>query len=650
MHRLLSRILRKKGNGIKVTPETAQVLDEISKAFEQCDTDRAMLEHSLQLVSDELNEINSQLKHQLKQTHLYQEQTIATLARQQALVDASPEAVFSFNREGQITDINIAGCQFFDKTREDLFKLDGEQVLLLALSKLEEPDVFINDINAMFMDKFSKLHGFFKTKNKRIFEFYCIPEIANETKKYLGRVWCCRDVTEIREQQNLLKHKAYHDNLTNLPNRALLIESIKQAVNRARRSGKHIAVMFIDLDDFKKINDTLSHAEGDKFLITVANRFKQTLREEDLIGRLGGDEFLVLLEQTDDLNNFDKVAKRLLSTTENSFFIKGHEYRVTSSIGIAVYPKDGKDADELISKADIAMYQAKHNGKNSLSYFDEKLEKDIQFKLYQENKLRKAIEQKSFVMHYQPQFCMETKNIVGLEALVRWRTEQGTLLYPDSFISLAEELGVISQITLIVLEKVITDIKQWQQSETVLSNIPVAINMSALDFDDKTFIDGVFDYIKKANITPELLKIELTETAIFKDVDYVKQVLSRLQAHSIGIAIDDFGTGYSSFAYLKDLAINTLKIDKSFIEDFIENKTSEAIVQSIIALAHNLNLNVVAEGVETEKEELLLKSMKCDIGQGYQYAKPLNKVQLLNFVLCQSKLINQANERAVNNK
>ncbi|WP_111979032.1 sensor domain-containing protein [Algibacillus agarilyticus] len=631
MHSLLARILRKQGHGIKVTPEMAGFLDHISEAFDQADDDRKMLEHSLQLTSNELNDINGKLNNQLEQVKGFQHETENMLIKQKALLDASPEAMFSFNLAGEIVQINQSGCDFFNKEEIEIVAMTGEDVLVMILKKVLEPDEFLAKINPMFNSKHARLHGFINTLDEKTYEYYSVPELAGD--RYIGRVWCCRDITNIKRQEALLKYRAYHDTLTDLPNRTFLIETLEKNIILSERNKARMAVIFIDLDDFKKINDTVGHAAGDNFLKTITIKLNRILRKGDVLARIGGDEFVLVLESRNEgelYEEFDTAVKRLLAVFQSPFIVKGKRFVVTCSAGMARFPEDAKQANELIGKADMAMYQAKRQGKNKVVMFDSSLEENIQHRIYNEEKLHHAIKNKEFVLHYQPQIDIKTGNLIGVEALIRWEISHGELIYPDQFIGLAEEMGLISRITELVLETVCERREAWRTIPT-LANVPISINLSALDFNNDQFIQNVFEIMGTYNFDSSLLEFELTETAVFDDLEKVRNVLSKLKQHFVKIAIDDFGTGYSSFSYLQDLDIDYLKIDKSFVQDLQQNKRSVAIVKSIIDIGVNLGLTVIAEGVETEEDAAFLKAHGCHIGQGYLYSKPVPEQQLIAY-------------------
>ncbi|MER2490999.1 putative bifunctional diguanylate cyclase/phosphodiesterase [Catenovulum sediminis] len=621
MHRLLQRLIKK-------YPAYEDLMNEISVVFEQSDEDRRMLELALQLTSDELNAINHRLQQQLDHTKNYQTQIQIALSKQKALLNASPEAVFSFASSGHIDSINRAGCEFFNMREADIRRLSYSEILRLVFAKIKDGSELYAAIDSLKLDKFAQLQGFFETHDGNYYEYNSSAEIAQG--RYIGRVWCCRDISEIKQQQDVIQHQAFYDGLTGLPNRILLKENLQKAINRAKRSAQQVAVLFIDLDDFKKVNDSEGHSEGDLFLVEVANRLQATLKDVGILGRLGGDEFLVIIEAIESITQVEQVSANILAIFSERFIFKSNQYAISASIGISVYPDDGSNVDSLISKADMSMYQAKRKGKNTYCCFNTELEEYVMTRVNTETRLYEAIRKQDFVLHFQPKIDLQSGWLHGVEALIRWQPEGQKLIYPDGFIALAEEIGIISQITEIVVRQVCEKIACWQQG--ALAGIPVSINISAIDFSNSAFMNRLMQMINESGVDTHLLEFELTETALFTDLEHVRKVISELKAYSIGISIDDFGTGYSSFSYLQQLDIDYLKIDKSFIQSMKNNEKSSAIIKSMIDVARNLGLKVVAEGIEDENDAQMLCLMGCHLGQGYVFAKPCDEKQLEMYV------------------
>lgn len=435
-------------------------------------------------------------------------------------------------------------------------------------------------------------------------------------------------ITEIQNNQNLLQDQAYHDGLTALPNRINIMNAIQHALALAKRHQQKCAILFIDLDDFKKINDTAGHSEGDRFLIEASKRLKSILRESDTLGRLGGDEFIIVLENIASGSQITKLYNRALKTLSSPFIVNGNPYVVSCSIGISHFPEDGKTAEELIRKADLAMYQAKKLGKNRYHYFDESLERLAIHRVKTEESLREAIKNNEFVLYYQPKIQIDQtqEKLVGVEALIRWKKKDGSLVYPDQFIPTAEKCGLIKSLTNWVIAEACEQLKQWKN--TSLTDIPISINISAIDIADTHFVESTLSILNTYKTPGHLINLELTESVFFDDINTVNAKLKELHRNNITISLDDFGTGYSSLSYIQELQIDFLKIDKSFIFAMSKSKKSLAIVKSIIDMGNNLGLTVIAEGVETlEDKEILIKA-RCHIAQGYLYSRPVEASKL----------------------
>lgn len=628
MHKLLSRLVRR---NLPKDIEPAQIqplLDAVTVSFEQHDQDRIMLERSLMLMSDELNDINSKLTTQLAEVELYQQQLEKSLVEQTAIMNATTEAIFSVKPSGLINQINISGCHFFGKSESEIRISNQKYGFDILLEKFTDSDQFYNLIGQINNNTFLKAKDCFATKDNKYYECYTVPEILDG--KCVGRAWCFRDITDSRLSQERLRHQAFHDALTGLPNRLLLLETIDRAVAVAKRNDTKVAVLFIDLDDFKKINDTAGHDEGDRFLIDVSTRVQSVLRDSDVIGRLGGDEFLIILENVESQHQIINMHERILKLFSTPYQAEENQYVVSCSIGISFYPQDGNNSEELIRKADMAMYEAKRGGKNTYHYFDPSLERVATRRVTIETQLRSAIDDNKLVLHYQPKVDLQSNKIVGTEALVRWINTDGELIYPDSFIPLAEEAGLIRDLTLWVVERVFQQRRDWKN--TLLESIPVSINISATDFSDPQFLNNITQLLDTYQIDPTLIEFELTESIFSIANNHVQATVTGIKAKGIALSIDDFGTGYSSLSYLHDLDIDYLKIDKRFVHSLETSDKSKAIVKSIIGLGINLGVKVVAEGVETENEHQLLVSNGCHIAQGYFYTRPQLSEDLLRAI------------------
>ncbi|HEX4782265.1 MAG TPA: EAL domain-containing protein [Usitatibacter sp.] len=445
-------------------------------------------------------------------------------------------------------------------------------------------------------------------------------------------MWNSRDVTDRKVIQQRIQHLAYHDNLTGLPNRGLLQDRLARSIARAERAGKKVAVLFIDLDNFKNINDTLGHDVGDELLRQVSRRLADCVRLEDTIARQGGDEFIVLLDNLDDGRNSSIVAQKILNQLRLPLVLGGTEQHVSGSVGIAVYPEDGRDAQTLMKNADTAMFHGKGLGKNTYQYFTAQMNIAVKRRMMLESALRRAVLQKDFVLHYQPQIDLESGEIIACEALVRWKTEDSGTVMPGDFIPLAEETGLINEIGEWVLREGCRQAKEWQDMG-MAPDRRMAINLSARQFSDKGFLDMVTRVLSDTGLPPSCLELEITESQVMRQTDGMIQLLHKLSEMGVQLAIDDFGTGYSSLSYLKRLPIQKLKIDQSFIRDITVDPNDTAIVVAIISMAHSLELDTIAEGVETAGQLALLRAKGCRVGQGFFFAAPLPAQEIYPLLL-----------------
>ena len=445
--------------------------------------------------------------------------------------------------------------------------------------------------------------------------------IHNRDGQVAGAVIVFHDVSESRAIGLKMAHLAQHDFLTGLPNRALLTERLSRAIGQARRHSKRVGLMFIDLDYFKHINDSLGHAVGDQLLQLVAERLKVCIRDTDTVCRQGGDEFVILLAEIEQTRDAAPIAEKLLAAFAEPCLIAGHELHVSLSVGISIYPDDGADADAVMKNADTAMYHAKANGRNNYQFFTTEMNTRAVRRLFIEGNLRRALRQGEFMLYYQPKIDLASGLMIGSEALIRWQDPEHGLLYPKQFVPIAEESGLIVPIGSWVLREACRQVRAWQDSG--LLAVPVSVNISAVEFRHKDFLEGVALILKETGMLPSHLELELTESILMHDAESSATVLEALKAMGMQLAIDDFGTGYSSLSYLKRFPINTLKIDQSFVHDIAIDPDDASIVSAMIAMGKNLKQRVVAEGVETEAQLAFLRTLQCDEGQGFLLGRPL---------------------------
>ncbi len=429
------------------------------------------------------------------------------------------------------------------------------------------------------------------------------------------------DITERKLTEQRVHHVAQHDVLTGLPNRSLLQDRLGQAIAYANRSGRPVWVMLIDLDRFKFVNDSMGHKAGDVLLVTVAARLRSSLRDADTVARLSGDEFVVILNEHADEPLNPAIVQRVMDAVAQPVMLGNKEFFVTCSIGVTVYPSEGTSSDNLIEHADIAMYRAKKLGRNNFQFYTPAMNEESLERVRIESALRNALERNEFVLHYQPQVDLKSGQIVGMEALIRWNHPELGMVPPGRFVGVAEETGLIVQIGAWVMRTACAQNKAWQDAG--LPRLRVAVNLSARQFGAPDLLESLESTLNDTGLDPACLEIELTESLFMSDVTPAVELLHRMKALGVNLSIDDFGTGYSSFSYLSRFPIDVLKIDRSFVADITHDANDAAIVTSIIALAHNLKLAVIAEGVETAEQLDYLRSRGCDEMQGYYFSKPL---------------------------
>lgn len=428
-------------------------------------------------------------------------------------------------------------------------------------------------------------------------------------------------VDQIQRAHSQMDHLAHHDVLTDLPNRILLMDRLNQAIELARRQGKQLAVMFMDLDHFKHINDSLGHAVGDQLLQSVTQRLLACVRHSDTVSRQGGDEFLLLLPTIEHAEDAALSAQKMLVALVPPHIIEQHELHIGISIGISVYPDDGHDAETLIKCADTAMYYAKESGRNNYKFFEQSMNVRAVQRQSIEASLRRALERQEFVLHYQPKVNLESKVMVGVEALIRWQHPEHGLLPPSQFVPIAEDCGLILSIGRWVLHEACRQAQAWQQAG--LRPIAVAVNTSAIEFRDPDFLANVRTTLQETGLAPGCLELELTESVLMRDAEATNRMLHALADLGVKLTVDDFGTGYSSLSYLRQFPIHTLKIDQSFVRQMTNSPDDASLVSAVINMGKSLNQRVIAEGVETPEQHAFLLAEQCDEGQGYYFGRPM---------------------------
>lgn len=553
-------------------------------------------------------------------------------ARNRAFVNAIPDMLFRVGRDGVCLDYAAAKG---DGLIADAAGFVGKRLDEFSPGLAERAMHYV--------------HRTLESGEIQVFEY----ELSqNGTRRFLeGRVvvsgedevlTIVRDFTDRKTAEERIHLLAYYDSLTGLPNRLFFKERLEHALNHARRHKKQLAVLFVDLDRFKRINDTLGHSVGDKLLKGFAEKLEWCIRDTDsvtrtppaefsgTISRLGGDEFIVLLTEIRNEIDVAKIAKRVLNELSQPFALDSYEVFVTASIGIAVYPADGTDCDTLLKNADTAMYHAKDQGRNNFQFYTESMNASAFERLILESSLRRALEKEEFRLYFQPQLDMARNVITGVEALIRWNHPELGVVSPGEFIPIAEEAGLIIPIGEWVLRTACRQIKSWAGAG--MPPMTVAVNISSRQFRQQSLLSTVAEAVKELGPASGLLKLELTESTIMQGVEETVEILREFKSMGLGVLIDDFGTGYSSLSYLKRFPLDALKIDRSFVKDVTHDPDDANITKAIIALSHSLNLRVIAEGVETKEQFGFLKENGCDEMQGYLFSKPLPADELEKFV------------------
>lgn len=515
-----------------------------------------------------------------------------------------------------------------------------KELMSYVCDQLSDPKEFVTNIEHANTE--TESYDEISFKDGRVFERYSRSRLMGETSA--GRVWCFRDITERKLLESKLYQQANFDPLTGLPNRILVFDRLSQAMLFAGRSSLKVALLFLDLDRFKMVNDTLGHTYGDKFLELFSERLRKCVRKNDTVSRVGGDEFLIILSMIDNVEEIYNVARKCVEALKEPFLIEGVKFNITLSIGISMFPKDGKDEETLIHNADIAMYHAKQLGRNNIQFFTEEMNDRVNRRVGIENHLREALLQDELYLLYQPIVNLKTGRITGLEALLRWDHPELGSISPTDFISVAEESALIIPIGEWALKMACAQLAKWHTQG--FSNLLISVNLSGRQFKQENLFEKINAVLLETNLTPSFLTLELTESVLMDDIDSNIKTINQLKKMGVMIAIDDFGIGYSSLNYLKQLPVDKLKIDISFIKDINLHVDGAAITAAIIALAAKLKLQVIAEGVEDEDQLNFLISHYCDEVQGFYFSKPLD-VEACTKILTENPIIRQSSNARV---
>lgn len=541
-----------------------------------------------------------------------------------ALLEAQSETtidgILAVDESNRIVLYNRQFALQFGIPDELLSTGDDLPVRQLVIDQVTSPEAFAERIRHLNAHRDEKSRDEFRLKNGKTFDRYSAPYLDSKGN-YRGRIWYFRDITDRKVAEERIQFLAYYDALTELPNRILLEDRIAKALAGARRRNEKMAVLFVDLDRFKIINDSLGHSAGDILLQEVATRLKTWARDQDTVARVGGDEFVVVLTGVPQIADVAVAGQRVIEAITSEFFLRGHLLNITCSVGISVFPEHGMDGETLIRNADAAMYCAKQKGPNNVQFFTEDLNIQMVERLKLENGLRLALDRQELFLVYQPQIDLASGRLIGLEALLRWRHPELGLVPPDKFIRIAENSGLIIPLGEWVLRTACSQARRWQDAG--IPAMRVAVNVSAVQFRQDGFPDLIRRVLRETGLAAENLELELTESLLLSNADVMFSVLWELNEMGLKLAIDDFGTGYSSLSYLRQFPVSKLKIDRSFIQDVATNPDDAAITNAIIGMAKSLNLKVIAEGVETEAQMSFLSARNCDEIQGYYFSKPL---------------------------
>ncbi len=543
------------------------------------------------------------------------------------IFDEATEGIFIVSLDGTYVEANTAFCRMLGLKKgchthlkpENVRRFFGKKRWREIIESLQEKGSFKGEVTI------------FRQDGKRLLAWLIVDTVNNEEGKSTHRVAMLTDLSDIQRSREQLRHTATHDPLTGLPNRMLLFEKLEEALVRAKRNRHKGALLFIDLDNFKEVNDTAGHKAGDTVLRECVERIASSIRGGDVLGRLGGDEFLLILEDVENVDVPMHVGEKIIEKINRPFRIKGELYELGASIGVALFPDDSDTLEALVQHADMAMYHAKQEGKNRIRYYSKRVDEDIKRHYQIESILKEALRHNRFYLLYQPQIDLSTGKLTGVEALLRIQKTRLGELSPTEFIPIAEESHLMMKIGRWVFEECCRQITRWQTLD--VDPFKVAINISRRQLMDEEFVDFALKTTKRYNIDPKWIELEITETTFMHSQKVSLRTIEELRSRGFHFSIDDFGTGYSSLANLKHFIVNKLKIDQSFIRDISDDDSDRAIVQASIVLAHALGLEVIAEGVENDQQRKMLKEMGCDKFQGFLFCPPCSADQITALLL-----------------
>jgi diguanylate cyclase (GGDEF)-like protein/PAS domain S-box-containing protein len=595
---------------------------------------------ALDAVMTGLNMLAEELSAEINNLERTQQELKQSEKKYHELVDKIDDGIIVVDTQGRVTFTNRAMATITGYHSTEQLLNQSIFDLVTAGDRQRVQDIFKRDIDTGRPTRLLDTSIVQPSGTVRFIQIK--PSLVIEAGNVIGARAVIRDTTERHETEQEIAYRASHDSLTGLPNRSMVMQSLDYLLAQAKREHGYVAVLFLDLDEFKLVNDTLGHSAGDELLRQAALRLRNTIRASDVVARLGGDEFITLLashcqQQTDDAEQIEgcisrhatTLAQRIIDTLKSPFHLNGQDAYVSASIGISLYPSDATDAATLLQFADSAMYRVKEMGRNGFHFYSEELTRRQTARLHLSNDLHRAIAEQEFLLMYQPIIDLDEGRMVGVEALIRWQTSDGQLLSPAQFIPVAESTGMILAIGNWVLAQACQQIRAWQQQGLELF---VSVNLSARQLWQGDIIAQTLQIIEDSGIDHRLLELEVTERVMFQDPIRMEEVLQNLHDHHLDIALDDFGTGYSSLDRLKKLPISKLKIDRSFVEGIPDEPRDAAIVTSIIQLANNLQLQAVAEGVETAAQWRYLLAQGCPYGQGFYFSPPVTADEIEDMV------------------
>lgn len=547
-----------------------------------------------------------------------------TLSLLSSTLDATADGILVVDAEGKISSYNRRFVELWGVPQEILDSRDDDQALAFVLDQLADPQAFTDSVRELYAHPEAECQDVLHFKDGRTFDRFSTPQRVNGVT--VGRVWSFRDVTQQHHLQKELAHQAFHDSLTDLANQALFRDRVDHALVRSERRDGRLAVMFLDLDGFKRVNDSLGHRVGDELLTAMAARLRVNLRTIDTAARMGGDEFAVLLEDLESRQEAIDVAERVIGALRQPFHPGGREIVISASIGI-VFATADSTSEQLLRNADLAMYTAKRRHNGSYEVYETEMHAQAVDRLELEGDLRRGLSRGEFVVLYQPIVALGNGRIAGVEALVRWQHPTRGLMTPASFIQVAEETGLIRPLGRHVLEVACRQTRTWQDIPEV-SRLSVSVNLSPRQLLHEEIVDQVSDVLRSSGLPPNSLTLEITEGAMIEDAELAIEKLRQLKMIGVRLAVDDFGTGYSSLSYLEQFPVDVLKIDRSFIAPMVSKTCDSSLASAIVSLARSLRLQAVAEGVETAEQVRILADFGCDFAQGYYFSKPVDAEQI----------------------